>query len=141
MNTISPYKVKWAIVVPVSDSGLSENYKKALKECGFSQMSNFYVNHFNSDNQKSVERFTNDVKKLYSKITKSKLNSKNAVLSFIITDKQFGMIGSGYIMKSNVPTKLGNIPVTYKQMYEYGCIPLPGSQRCYNHPNLVIYEN
>lgn len=91
-----------------------------------------YGNFYNSNNPASLQK---DLKKLNEKISSYK--RKQAILSFTITDKQFGLIGTKKVdwAKCKVPTKAGVIPVTYEQMYESGCIALPSSQARYNHPN------
>lgn len=134
----NPFNLKWSVITTVSDSGFNKHYISALKKAGFKQIggTDVFGDWFNSTNPASVARMKKQLAKLNAKLLTYK--HKKMILAFTITDKQFGLIGQKNkveFAKCKVPCKLGTIPVTYEQMYESGCIPLPGSQARYNHPN------
>jgi hypothetical protein len=139
MNALN---IKWAMVVSLNEKGFNRNYKSALRNAGFSQVSfgDVFGMYYNNDSPESVERYNKAVSQLNAKLSSYK--NKKGIFSFTITDKQFGQIGK--VSEANqwasiqVPCQVGVIPVTYQQMYEEGCIPLPASQARENHPNKII---
>lgn len=128
------------MIVSLSDAGFPDWYKRILKHHGFSVVGpdgTMYGNHFNPENTASVDRINVQVAALNEAL---KVKNPLGILSFVITDKQFALIGKRLtFMSASVPCGLGWVPVTYNQMYESGCIPLPGSQARSFHPNLSLF--
>lgn len=115
-NTLNPYKIKWTVIVSLSPT-FNSHYRSALRKAGFSQMGNadIFADHFNPDNIVSADRMAKQVKNF--KMKTSNYKHQKGFLMVTITDKQFGMIGRNINWKHyNIPTSLGNIPVTSKQM-------------------------
>lgn len=139
---MNKYTTKWAIIAPVAKS-FNKHYKAALKAAGFSEIGCYgvFAFHFNENNPASVDALKAKIAKLKSKIGSYK--NKKGIFSFIITDSQFGFIGSEKANK--LMSKKGwlglpldnegnkNIPVTYNQMYAHGAIVLPYSQASYEY--------
>lgn len=147
-TTLSAYQIKWAVIAPFNHKkGFNRNYVSALKNAGFTEtIGGLFVRHFNSQSEASVSRVKTSIVNLKQKIEGYK--NPKAIFSFIITDKQFGLIATE---KANVLaakkgwvglplnddcTKL--VPVTYNQMYAHGAIVLKGSQA--NHPNGITFD-
>lgn len=141
MKTLSAYKIKWIMIVSVTDDGFPSWYKDILKHHGFGQIGpdgTMYGMHYNPFNPVSVDRVRTQLTALNTALS---VKRPIGILSFTITDKQFGLIGKKIpFIKASVPCTLGWVPVTYQQMYESGCIPLPGSQALSNHPNLKFFS-
>jgi len=135
-TTINKYSTKWAIIAPVR-SEFNKKYKSCLKSCGFSEIGHgLFAYHFNESNGNSVLDVKSKIAKLKAKITNYKY--KSSIFSFIITDCQFGLIGTekaevlakktgwkGLPLNSDCSI---NVPVTYNQLYAHGAIMLPCSQ-------------
>lgn len=133
MKTLNPYTIKWAVIAPFKS--FNKNYESALRKAGFSPCGNgLWADHFNSNSEVSVARIKNQIAKLYKKFESYK--HRKAVFSFVITDKQFGLIGTerAKLLSSkrgwvSLPVGEGRVlALTYNQMYAHGAINLPGSQ-------------
>ncbi len=133
------YTTKWIVFTSLIDSGFKHKYQRLFESVGLMSIgknNSIYAIHFNSLNEKSINRKNEITLKISKKINQYK--KRQALLAFTITDKQFGMIGKNINWSGlNVPTSIGNLPVTREQMYESGCIAIKGSQARYNHPNLI----
>ena len=139
METLNAYQIKWAVFTTVSDKGFSHRYKSMFRNLGIHSIgssNDLYAFHYNSLSEISVNRKNEIIKKLSNKVNSYK--KAQGILSFTITDKQFGLIGAEVKWSSlTVPTSLGKILVTNEQLYNSGCIALRGSQARYNHPNKI----
>lgn len=134
LRNTTAIKANWVIIAPFS-GGFNRNYRSALRKAGFQDISAYgiYAVHFNPDNEASVERIKNQLKKLDEKLSTYKY--KKALFSFVISDKQFGYIDTdkaeflsertGWL---SVPISKGTLAVTYNQMYASGGIDITGSQ-------------
>ena len=127
--------IKWAIIAPLSDKGFPKSYQSALRKAGFSEIGlrGVYATFYNSNNESSVNRIMQSLTKLNDKIKTYK--RKHALLSFTITDKQFGLTqeqARKLVTKKgwmSYPCANGEIiAITYNQMYAEGRIELVGSQ-------------
>ena len=114
--------------VAVSDKGFPKKYQSAFKKSGFTQIGFTDVYGMPiSNSDESFARLRDGLTALRGKVDSYKRTC--GILAFTITDKQFGLIGTNKIkMRADVPTKMGNIPVTYDQMYGYGSVVIRGGQ-------------
>lgn len=120
----NPYKIKWAVITSLSDEGFNRNYRSALKAAGFAQVGgkgDVFAFHYSVRSDSSKMRLFKAIEKFAAKHAAYKY--KQAHLTFTITDKQFGLIGSQQADKlkwRKIPSSLGNIPVTTEQFIYSG---------------------
>lgn len=122
--TTTPISTKWIMAVSVSDAGFNKKYRSALNKAGLKQVGSkgdVFASHYNAGNETSLIRVRAEVAKFISKHKSYK--HKQAHLTFTITDKQFGMIGSSKVSSlkmRKIPTSMGLLPVTTEQFLYSG---------------------